>query len=315
MTEMVKGSSGNRLRISSGFKRRLKASIPLYIMMLPGIIYLILFNYIPMYGVTLAFRKFSLVDGIMGSPWVGLKYFERFFASSQFENIIGNTISINVLYLLMFPAPIILALLLNYSPVKKMKKIVQMTTYIPHFISVVVLCSMVTLFFSVNTGVVNNILRALGLERIDFLLVPEYFKYLFVGSGVWQNAGWSSIIYIAALAAVSPDLHEAAIIDGASKLQRIRHVDLPGIAPTIIILFIMRIGRLMELGFQKVYLLQNGGNLSSSEVISTYVYKVGLIQSNYSYSTAIDLFNTVINILLLITANHIAKKLTRTSLF
>lgn len=268
-----------------------------------------------MYGVTLAFRKFSLVDGIMGSPWVGLKYFERFFASSQFENIIGNTISINVLYLLMFPAPIILALLLNYSPVKKMKKIVQMTTYIPHFISVVVLCSMVTLFFSVNTGVVNNILRALGLERIDFLLVPEYFKYLFVGSGVWQNAGWSSIIYIAALAAVSPDLHEAAIIDGASKLQRIRHVDLPGIAPTIIILFIMRIGRLMELGFQKVYLLQNGGNLSSSEVISTYVYKVGLIQSNYSYSTAIDLFNTVINILLLITANHIAKKLTRTSLF
>lgn len=268
-----------------------------------------------MYGVTLAFRKFSLVDGIMGSPWVGLKYFERFFASSQFENIIGNTISINVLYLLMFPAPIILALLLNYSPVKKMKKIVQMTTYIPHFISVVVLCSMVTLFFSVNTGVVNNILHAIGLERIDFLLVPEYFKYLFVGSGMWQNAGWSSIIYIAALAAVSPDLHEAAIIDGASKLQRIRHVDLPGIAPTIIILFIMRIGRLMELGFQKVYLLQNGGNLSSSEVISTYVYKVGLIQSNYSYSTAIDLFNTVINILLLITANHIAKKLTRTSLF
>lgn len=299
----------------SRLKKRLKSSIPLYLFMLPSMLYLITFAYIPMYGITLAFKKYSLRYGIMGSDWIGLKNFQRFFGSSQFENILKNTIEINVLSLITFPIPIILALLLNYCIYKRFKKMVQMVTYIPHFISVVVLCSMITLFLSVNSGVVNHAITSLGREPINFLLIPKAFKYIFVGSGIWQNVGWSSIIYIAALTAVSPDLHEAAIIDGASKLQRIRHVDLPGIAPTVIILFIMRIGRLMELGFQKVYLLQNGGNLMASEVISTYVYKVGLIQSNYSYSTAIELFNTVINILLLISANTIAKKLAKTSLF
>ncbi|MGL1890713.1 MAG: ABC transporter permease subunit [Spirochaetaceae bacterium] len=300
---------------TASLKRRFKLSIPLYILLLPAIIYTILLSYIPMYGITLAFKKFSMLKGIMGSDWVGLKHFARFIGSPQFGSIMKNTININILSLITFPIPIVLALVLNYSPSRRFKKVVQMITYMPHFISVVVLCSMVTLFLSVNTGVINNVIGHFGGDKINFMLIPGLFKHIFVGSGIWQSAGWSSIIYIASLSSVPPDLHEAAIIDGANKLQRIIHIDLPSIAPTIIIMFVLRIGKLMDLGFQKVYLLQNGANLGASEVISTYVYKVGLIQSNFSYSTAIELFNTVINIILLITANSVAKKLTKTSLF
>lgn len=298
-----------------GFRRQLKSSLPLYVMMLPAIVYLVLFNYIPMYGVTLAFKRFSIIKGISGSPWIGLDHFARFFASPQFSSIVMNTININILQLLAFPIPIVLALLLNYCILNKFKKTVQMVTYIPHFISVVVMCSMVTMFLQVDTGVVNSLTALIGIEPVNFLVQGDMFKHIFVLSGIWQTTGWSSIIYIAALAGVDPSYHEAAIIDGASKIQRIRYIDIPSIAPTIIILFIMRIGRLMDLGFQKVFLLQNGGNLAASEVISTYVYKVGLVQSNYSYSTAVNLFNTAINIILLITANQVAKKVSETSLF
>lgn len=294
---------------------RVDESIPLYVLMLPAVVYLILFNYIPMYGITIAFKDFSIREGILGSGWVGFKHFARFFRTAQFGDLIRNTLTINILSLAAFPFPIILALMLNYCISRRFKKLVQMLTYAPHFISLVVLVSMMNLFFSVNNGVFNNLIHLFGGERVNFLIRPETFKYLFVGSGVWQQTGFASIIYIGTLVSVSPDLHEAAIVDGATKLQRIRHVDLPRIAPTIIIMFIMRIGRLMDLGFQKVYLMQNDANLIASEVISTYVYKVGLLQNNFSYSTAINLFNTAINILLLLIANYLSRRVAKTSLF
>lgn len=283
--------------------------------MMPAVIYMILFDYIPMYGVQIAFRNYSVAGGFMGSPWVGLKHFLRFFDSSQFWMLIKNTLEINILSLLTFPIPIILALMLNYCISKRLSKVVQMVTYAPHFISVVVMVAMINIFFSNSIGIVNNIISMLGFERISFLAEPSYFKYMYVFSGLWQSAGWSSIIYIGSLASISPELHEAAIVDGASKLKRIWHVDLPGIAPTIVVLLVMRLGQMMSLGFQKIFLMQNASNIQASEVISTYVYKVGLIQSNFSYSTAIGLFNTIINIILLITANRITKKLSNLSLF
>lgn len=297
------------------FKRRLQQSLPLFILMLPAMILLFLFNYVPMYGVQIAFRDFKIADGITGSEWVGLKHFMTFIGSPRFGTLIKNTLTINVLSLLMFPVPIILALMLNYSVSKRFGKAVQMATYAPHFISVVVLVSMIELFFSSSSGIVNTTLAMFGFDKIPFLMQPETFKYLFVGSGIWQSAGWSSIIYIGTLTTISPDLHEAAIIDGATKMQRVRHIDLPSMAPTIITMFIMRIGQLMDLGTQKVLLMQNGPNITQAEVVSTYVYKIGLLQNDFSYSAAIGLFNTVINIILLVVANRICKKLSKTSLF
>lgn len=313
-----------RVKIKRYFKKlnaakRLKDSIPLYVLMLPAIVYLILFHYVPLYGVQIAFKDFSPNLGITGSPWApnhGFYYFIRFFQSARFWDLVKNTLTINLLQLVLaFPFPIILALALNYCNVKWFKKSVQMITYAPHFISVVVLVSLINLFLSPGTGFINRIVVMLGGTPVNYMAIPKLFKYIFVASGIWQGVGWSSIIYIGALTTVGPDLHEAAIIDGASKFQRIWNIDLPSISPTIIILFIMQIGKLLDLGFQKVYLMQNGSNLSASEVISTYVYKVGIIQSNYSYSTAIGLFNTAINLLLLFAANRICKKLSGSSLF
>lgn len=295
--------------------RMFKNSIPLYVLMLPAILILILFHYVPMYGVQIAFRDFSIQGGITGSPWVGFKHFITFFQTPRFWTLVQNTLTLNLLSLATFPIPVILALMLNYCNLRRFKKSVQMITYAPHFISVVVLVSMIELFFSPSVGVVNYVIRMFGGTAIHFTAIPEAFKYLFVGSDVWQSTGWGSIIYIGTLASISPELHEAAIIDGATKMKRIWHVDLPGLTPTMIIMFIMRVGKLMNLGFQKVYLMQNDINITQSEVISTYVYKVGLVQSNFSYSTAIDLFNTFINIALLIVANQISKKLSETSLF
>ena len=296
-------------------KKKFKYSLPLYALLIPGIIVLILFNYVPMYGVQIAFRDFTIRDGITGSEWVGLQHFITFMSSPRFWQLIKNTITINLLSLCTFPIPIIFALMLNYCNVTRFRKAVQMVTYAPHFISVIVLVGMIDLFLSPSTGVVNMMIQALGGEAIHFMIIPEYFKYIFVSSGLWQNLGWSAIIYIGTLASISPELHEAAMIDGANKVHRIWHIDIPGIAPTIITMFILRLGQLMNLGFQKVLLMQNDANITSSEVISTYVYNIGLLQNNFSYSTAIDLFNTVINISLLVLANHLAKKFSSTSLF
>lgn len=280
------------------------------------VLYFIVFHYIPMYGVQIAFKDFKATDGIWGSAWVGFKHFRRFFASSQFVSLIKNTLGLSLLQILLgFPVPIILAIMLNQVKNQRFRKFAQSILYCPHFISIVVLAGMLYIFLSPRNGIVNTIIKMLGGEAIFFLGEAKYFKLTFVISGIWQNAGWSAIIYIAALAGISPDLYEAAQVDGANKWQRIRHIDIPGIMPTIIMMLIMEIGKVMSLGFQKAYLLHNAQNLSASEIISTYIYKVGMLDAQYSYSAAVNLFNNVINIILLVTFNKLAKKLTDNSLW
>ena len=288
----------------------------LYVMLLPVLAYFIIFKYYPMYGVTLAFKDYKMKLGILGSPWVGLEHFQRFFELYNFKNLIKNTLTLSVYTLLVgFPIPIFFALFLHYLTNMRLKKAVQMVSYAPHFISTVVLCGMVTLFLEPNTGIFNLILNRLGFESVNFLAKSEWFKHIYVWSGVWQNMGWNAIIYISALAGVDQEMHEAAIIDGASKLQRIRYIDLPSITPTIAMLLILRFGTLMDVGFEKVLLLQNDLNALASSIISTYEYQVGMIQRDYGYSTAVSLFNSLINIILLVSANTVVKKITKESLF
>lgn len=280
------------------------------------VLYFVIFHYIPMYGVQIAFKDFKASEGIWGSAWVGFKHFKRFFASSQFWTLIKNTLGLSLQQILLgFPIPILLAIMLNQVKNQKFRKFAQSILYCPHFISIVVLAGMLYIFLSPRNGIVNTIIKMLGGEAIFFLGEAKYFKLTFVISGIWQNAGWSAIIYIAALAGISPDLYEAAQMDGANKWQRIRHIDIPGIMPTIVMMLIMEIGKVMSLGFQKAYLLQNAQNLAASEIISTYIYKVGMLDAQYSYSAAINLFNNVINIILLVTFNKLAKKLTDNSLW
>lgn len=294
----------------------LKRDWQLLVLCILPILYFVIFHYIPMYGVQIAFKDFRATDGIWGSAWVGFKHFKRFFASSQFWTLIKNTLGLSLLQILLgFPVPIILAIMLNQVKNQRFRKFAQSILYCPHFISIVVLAGMLYIFLSPRNGIVNTIIKMLGGEAIFFLGEAKYFKLTFVISGIWQNAGWSAIIYIAALAGISPDLYEAAQVDGANKWQRIRHIDIPGIMPTIIMMLIMEIGKVMSLGFQKAYLLQNAQNLSASEIISTYIYKVGMLDAQYSYSAAVNLFNNVINIILLVTFNKLAKKLTDNSLW
>lgn len=296
--------------------KQMKANYFLYLFLLPATVYLLLFCYWPMYGIQIAFKDFKSFLGVNGSPWVGLKHFGNFFNSPRFALMLGNTLAISVYSLLAgFPLPIILALLLNYTPNMKMKRFVQTASYAPHFVSVVVLAGMINVFFSPTTGFVNNILASLGFEKIFFLGDPKWFRHLYVWSGVWQSTGWGSIIYLAALAGVSPELHEAAVIDGANKLQRIWNIDIPSIVPTMVILLIMSFGSLMNVGYEKVYLLQNDLNLATSETISTYTYKIGLQSGQYSYSTAIGLFNNVVNFTLLLVVNKVSKVLSGSSLW
>jgi ABC-type polysaccharide transport system permease subunit len=281
-------------------------------------VWLIIFKYVPMYGVIVAFKNFSPSRGILGSPWVGMKYFVRFFESFYFERIMLNTIGINVYELVAgFPVPIILALALNSSLRRGYKKTVQFVVYMPHFISTVVMVGIILRMLSPTTGVTASLLKALGGEPIDFISVPEYFKSIYVWSGVWQNAGWGTIIYLAALSSIDPQLYEAASIDGANRFRQIRHIDIPGILPTIVILLILNTGRMMSIGFEKVFLMQNPLNLESSEVISTYIYKVGLASDfpDFSYGAAIGLFLSVINLIMLVSVNKIAKQLGGTTLW
>ena len=288
----------------------------LYVMILPVVIYYITFAYAPMYGVQLAFKNYKIKLGIMGSPWVGLDHFKRFFNSYNFSLLLKNTLGISIYSLLVgFPIPIIFALLLNYIKNQYLKKTVQMVSYAPYFISTVVICGILSIFMNPDTGVFNAILKALGMKPVDFLSKPQWFKSIYVWSGVWQGMGWSSIIYISALSGVDYEMHEAAIVDGATKVQRILHIDLPSIKPTIVMMLILQLGSLMNVGFEKVFLLQNTLNKQAASVISTYVYEVGLINSDYGYSTAIGLFNSVINMILLVGANWFCKKFADESLF
>jgi len=288
----------------------------LLLLCLLPLIYFLVFHYIPMYGVQIAFKDFRAVDGIWDSKWVGFQHFQRFFSSSQFWPLIRNTLGLSFLQILLgFPIPILLAILLNQVGNQKFRKFVQSIAYCPHFISIVVLTGMLYIFLSPRNGIINQLIQTLGGEPIFFLGDSKYFKLTYVISGIWQHAGWSSIIYIAALAGVSPDLYEAAQVDGANKWQRIRHIDIPGILPTIVMMLILEMGKVMNLGFQKVYLMQNAQNLVASEIISTYIYKVGMIDAQYSYSAAINLFNNLVNIILLVSVNKLAKKITDNSLW
>jgi putative aldouronate transport system permease protein len=288
----------------------------LYLFIAPAMIYLTLFHYVPMYGVQIAFRNFVPAKGIWGSTWAGLKYFNQFFHSYSFWTLLDNTLSISIYQLIVgFPIPILLAFILNYTPFPRLKKWTQTITYAPHFISIVVLTGMMFVFLSPTSGIVNIVIRELGGKSVDFLGDPSIFRHLYVWSGVWQSMGWSSIIYIAALAGVSPDLHEAAIVDGAGKLQRIWHIDLPAILPTAIVLLILNAGHLMNVGFEKTFLMQTPPNLSKSEVISTYVYKLGIQGAQYSYASAIGLFNNIVNFIVLILVNKAANKTTNNGLW
>lgn len=287
----------------------------LYLFVLPSLIYLFIFSYIPLYGIQIAFKNYNASDGIWGSPWVGWKYFETFFSSTNFTQILSNTLILSFYQLIAgFPFPIILALILNYIRQKKFQKFVQGVTYAPHFISMVVFCGMISIFLS-NNGIVNILLNAIGIDSVNFLGNPQYFRHIYVWSGIMQSMGWSSILYIATLASVSPELHEAAIVDGASKLQRIWHIDLPSLIPTAVILLILESGKIMSVGFEKAFLLQNSINIDYSEIISTYVYKVGIQNVQFSYSSAIGLFNNVINFVLILVVNKLSNKLSGTSLW
>ena len=280
----------------------------LYALILPAMVYVFIFNYIPIYGVQIAFRDFRPSLGFWGSEWVGLKHFMRFLAYPNFADIVLNTLRISVYDICTFPVSVILALQINEIYSKKFKKIVQMVSYAPHFISTVVLCSIVLLFLNRPTGMINNVIELLGGERIEFMAKPELFSSIFVWSGVWQSAGWSTIIFLAALAGVSLEHIEAAIIDGANRLQIIWHVNIPAIMPTIMMMLILSCGNILSVGFEKIYLLQNAFNLERSQVISTYVYNIGILNGQFSYSSAIGLFNNAVNITILLLVNAVVKR-------
>ncbi len=293
----------------------LKRSWQLLLLMLPALIYVLIFEYGPMYGLLIAFKNYRPSLGIWGSEWVGLKHFIRFVQNPNFFKMLRNTLSITLYSLATFPIPIIFALMLNEIRNKRFKKVAQMVSYMPHFLSDVVVCSIVLLFLSRSNGVINNVIEALGGTRQAFINIPEYFSSIYVWSGLWQGIGWSSILYLSALSGVSAELCESARIDGANRLQIIRYVNLPAIMPTIVITFIMKIGKLLSLGHSKIFLLQTDLNLPKSSVISTYVYNVGILDGQSSYASAIGLFNNVVNIIILIVANKIVKKITDMSLF
>ena len=300
--------------------RLMRRQWQLYLFLVLPVAYLILFHYVPMAGLQIAFRKFSARGGVFGSPWVGLYHFEKFFTSRMFERVLKNTILLSVYSIFVgFPIPVLFALMLNSMNSLRYKKLVQTVTYIPHFISVVVLVGMVMLICNPATGLYGLYYKAFhnGIMPSEPLASPSVFTHIYVWSGIWQGFGWGSIIFVAALAGVSPELHEAAEIDGASRLQRLWHIDLPAIVPTAIIMLILRCGQVMSIGFEKIYLMQNSLNLSASEVISTYVYKVGLANSvtDFSYSTAIGLFNSFVNMLLIASVNFLAGKTGETSLW
>ena len=288
----------------------------LYVMLLLPIAYIVIFKYVPMAGIIIAFKDYSIKKGIFGSDFVGLKHFINFIKTPNFILLIRNTLSISLLSLIMgFPAPIILALLLNECGSKAYKKTVQMITYAPYFISTVVMCGLILNFLSLRTGLVNNVIKLFGGSGINFMGVVSWFRIIYVSSGIWKGMGYGAILYIATLASVDQVVVEASIIDGASRLRRVWHIDLPTITPVIVIQLILNIGAIMSLGFEKVYLLQNPVNMEVSETIQTFVYKRGLTQFQYSYASAVGLFNSLVNFALIIAANKIANKIGNTSLW
>lgn len=305
------GSGFSTSRLIDHFRRHWQ----LWVMLTPAITFTVVFAYVPMYGIQLAFREFDFTAGLTGGEWVGLKYFERFFASPMFGTVIRNTLTISLATVVFgFLAPIALALVMNQVANKSRKRFMQTATYLPHFISVVVLVGILQVFLNPTNGVLTRFARLFGLQP-DFLGDPQLFVPVYVISEIWQHCGWNSIIYLAALAAVDPQLYEAARIDGASRLQLIRHVDLPALVPTMIVLFILNMGGVLATGFEKVWLMQNTLNLPVSEVIATYTYRIGILGNQFSLGAAIGLFNTAINFVFLFCTNLVARKYTNTSLW
>lgn len=298
--------------------RRIRTHYQLYLLLLLPLVYLIVFSYIPMFGVLLAFQKFNLRDGIWGSPWIGFNNFTRFFNSYMFERVMRNTLRLSIYGLFAgFPLPILFALFLNTIQNLKYKKVVQVVTYAPHFISTTVMVGMMMSILNCRNGLYGTVYYALiGAYPSNLFGSAEVFPHLYVWSGIWQHLGWDAIIYVAALSGVSPELHEAAEIDGATRFQRMIHVELAALMPTMSILLILNAGNILSVGFDKVYLMQNNTNLRTSEIISTYVYKTGLTgTTDYSYSTAIGLFNSVINIVMLLIVNFSIRRISSNSLF
>lgn len=298
------------------FVKRLNDSKYLLLMFLPCFLYFILFKYLPMYGIIISFKNYNLFRGFMDSPWVGLKYYRQFFENPDSWKIIRNTVLLGVYKLFWeFPAPVLFALVLNEVRNAAFKKTVQTISYLPHFISTVVVAGMTVEFLSPRNGMINNIIKALGGEPIAFMSQPEMFRSVYIISDVWQGLGWGAILYLAALSGINPELYEAAIMDGANKFRQIWHVTLPGIAPTIITLFILNTGKVLEIGFEKVFLLQNPAIYETSDVISTYVYRVGVQKGNFSYATAIGLSASLVSMVFLLTTNYLSKKFSDTSLW
>lgn len=313
MVRVEKVSKGKRGDL---WKKKILPNLDLYLFCLAGIIVTIIFHYIPLYGIQIAFRNFSPKKGISGSTWVGLEHFARFFSSPNSVKVIVNTLVLSLYSLVAsFPIPIILALMLNSFRHKRYKKVIQTVTYVPNFISVVVMCSMVILYLSPRVGIVNLLLGLIGVHPINFMGEQSMWRHIYVWSGIWQTMGWSSVIYFAALSGVSPEYHEAAVVDGASKFQRTIYIDLPFLIPVASILLILSFGSIFSIGFEKAFALQNDMNRDVSEIISTYVYRVGLINNDISFSAAIGLFNSVVNAILLLTVNFITSKLSDNSLF
>ena len=295
---------------------RIRRNGGLSLLMIPAMIIFICFTYLPMYGIVIAFKNFKPARGILGSEWAGLRYFKKYFSSYMFSNTIRNTLLISIYTILVtFPLPILIALMCNQMYAKRFKKFFQVSTYLPHFISTVVMCGMIVLFLSPSSGVIPKLLGYIGVQTGDLMGKASAFSSIYVWTEAWQHVGWDSIMYIAALSAVDPQLYEAAVVDGANKWQKMRSIDIPLLMPTAVVLFILRAGSVMSVGFEKVYLLQNDLNISASEIISTYVYKMGLKSNQYSYSAAIGLFNNVVNFILLLSVNFIAGKMGDTSLF
>lgn len=296
--------------------RQMAKRYDLYLMLLLPIAWYLVFHYGPLYGLQIAFKNFNPAKGIFSSAWAGFEHFERFFESYYFWRLLWNTLSINLFSLLIaFPIPILLALIINEIRSKTFSKVLQNITYIPHFISVVVIVGILTVFLSPTSGPVNKLIELFGGTPIRFMEEAGWFKTIFIGSNIWQNMGWQSIIYIAALSGVNPQLYEAAKMDGATRLQRIWHVSMPGIAPVIVILLILDIGNFMNIGFEKILLMQNNLNLEASDVISTFVYTTGILKGEYSYTAAIGLFNSLINLTLLLLVNRFARRTSETSLW
>ena len=304
-------------QLRTTWRKDIKRNYELYLFVLPAFIEVLIFSYLPMYGVQIAFKNFKPAQGIWDSAWVGMKWFTRFFNSYQAGTVILNTIILSVqLLLFSFPISIVFALIINQYRNQRFRRSVQTVSYAPHFISTVVIAGMITIFLSPSQGLYGNLCNILGVEAGNPIGEASLFRPIYIISEIWQHTGWESIIYVAALSSIDPGLYDAATVDGATRFQRIRHIEIPALASTAALIFIMRVGSVMSMGFEKVYLLQNNLNIATSEIIATYVYKIGLVESTqYSYSAAIGLFNSLVNMMLLVTFNMLSRKVNETSLW